>query len=244
MITFTTTNIPGLTKCVRSDGTPVWKLTIQFQADRTMSSHATLEDAIEHYRHEKLRQVFLQWPPFTEAELQAFPALLSRHPALREVLKPVLLAALAAREPAKNLNQPTKPASHQQGLPANQRQKGTGGPVDPDILFAAYARRWFEANQAAWTASTQDINRSLCTKHLNPVFGTQRLRDISATMIEDWLRKQLEQYSLNLCRNMRTVLTSILYAAKVDGLITTNPATDPGCMLPTHATRQRLRTTQ
>ncbi len=241
MITFTTRNIPGLSKTIRSDGTPVWKLMIQFRGRRWMKSHMTLEDAIQYYREEKLRQTFLKWPPFTEAELQVFTDLLNRQPDLRSVLSPILAAALAAYEPTESLSSPGRSASHQRGLPKNQRQKGTGGQVDPDILFHTYARRWFEANRTAWTTSTQDATRSLCTKHLNPVFGGHRLCDITANMVEHWLRDQLKSYSLALCQNMRKALASIFYAAIADGVVSANPVTDPRCMLPTYTTRQRLQ---
>lgn len=240
MITFTTTNIPGLTKLVRSDGSPVWVLTIQFKGRRQTLRHNSLEEAVSRYRLEKLRQAFLQWPPFTAPEQRALLAVQHKYAVLLPVLEPMLQAALAAHEPTGDLLRPIKPASHQQGLPANQGQKGTGSQVESDILFHAYARRWFETSKTGWSQSTQDATRSLCTQHLNPAFGTHRLCDITVERVERWLQEQLKTYSLSLCQNMRKTLASIFYAAKVDGLVTANPVTDPRCMLPTHTTRQRL----
>jgi hypothetical protein len=240
MITFTTASIPGLKKLVRSDRSPVWVLTIEFQGRRQTHRHNSLEEAINRYRLEKLRQAFLQWPPFTAAEHRALLATQHKHAVLIPVLEPMLQAALAAHEATEERPRNLRPACHQNGLPANQDQKGTGGQVESDILFHAYARRWFETSKAGWSQSTQDATRSLCTQHLNPAFGSHRLRDITVEWVERWLQKQLKTYSLSLCQNMRKTLASIFYAAKADGLVTANPVTDPRCMLPTHTTRQRL----
>ncbi|MBS0172431.1 MAG: hypothetical protein JSR64_00160 [Nitrospira sp.] len=244
MITFSTDSIPGLRQIRHSDGTIVWELTIHFRGARQTRRYTTLQGAIDVYREEKLRQAFIHWQPLSSAEHHAFSQLLNRHPSLRSALTPLLKAASAAHGSPQALPHPKKPPANQRGLPANQSQKGIGGPIDPDILFHDYARRWFQANQSTWAPSTQDIVRSVCTTHLNPVFGTTLVRNISSQMIEDWLREQLKKYSLALCQNMRKPLASIFYAAIADGLITANPATDPRCMLPTRATRQRLRTSQ
>ena len=133
----------------------------------------------------------------------------SQHSVLIPVLEPMLQAALATHEATEERPRSLRPACHQRGLPANQNQKETGGQVESDILFHAYARRWFETSKAGWSQSSQDVNRSLCTRHLNPAFGTYRLCDISVELVERWLQKQLKTYSLCLCRNMRTALASI-----------------------------------
>ena len=243
MITNNMQQIPGLVKTLCSDGTPTWRLTIHFQGRRTTRRHESLEAAMAHYRFEKLRQALLQWPPFTAAEQQALVALQHQQAALVPILGPLVEAVLSANGPAITRTRRRQLASHQHGLLANQSQQGTGGTAHRQILFSAYARCWFDVAKQHWSTDSQSITRSLCTKHLIPAFGTYRMCDITVTMVEAWLHQQLTRYSLAQCQNMRKALTSIFYAAVKDGLVPSNPVTNPRCMLPTGATLQRLTQT-
>ncbi len=243
MITRNSSTIPGLTKIVLSDGTARWQLTTYVRGHRHTRRHQSLEEAVHRYQTEQIGQALLEWPPFSDAEQRALLGLRKKVGHLIPLLSPLLQAVGPTHGSALHSSRGRKPPTHQQGLPANQCQTGTGGNVDPHILFHAYARRWFETSKSRWSQDSQDIQRSLCTRHLNPAFGHHQMRNITVEMVATWLTDQLEHYSLVQCRHMRTALASICYAAMADGLITTNPATDPRCMLPTETTRQRLLTT-
>lgn len=223
--------IRGIRKVFLKNGDPRWLLALTHNHDVSYRRFSSLQDAEDYYLKAQVQRALAAFPSLTDDQVQELAAL--QKEALLKPVVDILLNSwtLAQRlKPKRKRRQGT--GAFQSGRPQHQSQKPTGPPPDPEITFADYAYRWFLAARDGWSSDTQEIVRSLCTKHLLPAFGPTPVRDLTSEIIAEWLQGQLNQYSLQHCCHMRTQLVSILYAAVADKLITSNPATGPGCMLP------------
>lgn len=234
--------IPGISHILLKNGESRWLITRK-NKDHVESKRFTSEHDAQQYCCElQVQRALQQFPVPTTNQLRVLRTLRRKDPLLHPVVDLLINSTLNWPTTEPYAQPPKHAPLFQSGLPTRHRQRPTGPPPDANISFADYAHRWFEANQKRWLASSQEGTRCICTKHLIPAFGPIRLRELSSARIAEWLTSQLKSYSLVRCRSMRTQLTSILYAAIADGLLATNPATGPGCMLPIHAT-QYQRTT-
>ncbi|HRB16185.1 MAG TPA: hypothetical protein PK224_10375 [Nitrospira sp.] len=233
--------IRGIRQVFLKNGEPRWILALTHNHDVKCRRFSSLQDAEDYYREVQVQRALAAFPPLTDDQVKELTAL-QKEPLLRPVVDLLINCWMLAPRLKPKLNRRQGALPFQSGRPQHQSQKPTGPPPDPGITFADYAYRWFLATADRWSPASQDIVRSLCTAHLVPAFGPTPVRDLRTEMIAEWLQGQLKQYSLQHCCHMRTQLVSILYAAVADGLIASNPAVGPGCMLPFKALHnQRAR---
>ena len=100
---------------------------------------------------------------------------------------------------------------------------------DREITLDAYADRWLEQIAVSVETNTSASYRQNLAKHIRPVFGPMKLRDLHRGHIKALLaKKRQDGLSKNSVRLVRATLSVMLGDAVDDGVLQVNPATGTG----------------
>lgn len=95
------------------------------------------------------------------------------------------------------------------------------------MTVGEYAETWFRRREADWATSTAYIRRNQWKLHLMPVLAGVRLTAVTRATCQGVIDGLVARaYKPAAIRNIWALLSSILRAAMVDGLIATNPAAE------------------
>lgn len=99
-------------------------------------------------------------------------------------------------------------------------------PTDGQITFATYAtERWLPVIALEVEVSTLAGYRSHLRTHFVPAFGTMRMRDVTAPVVQDWVRSKVRagRLSPHSIRKYHTMLHGLFRQAVVDRVVAANP---------------------
>lgn len=98
------------------------------------------------------------------------------------------------------------------------RQKDAGG-----ITFDALAKRWLESMKPSLKAKSF-LRRENSVNQLRPHIGELTIKQLSATVFEDWAAKRSPDIAASTYNNERETIIGVLNYAHREGLLLDNPA--------------------
>jgi len=106
-----------------------------------------------------------------------------------------------------------------------EARQATRPVVDPDITVKDYAERWLGMLAASAKPRTLTMYRAYLRRHVLPVFGMTKVRQVAKGRVKGFLAEKLrEDFSRSSVELMLGVLRGLLNAAIDDGVILANPA--------------------
>ena len=100
-------------------------------------------------------------------------------------------------------------------------------------MFKPYAEKWFDLyNSRKTKRTTQTGYKSYLRKHLYPAFGDMPMNAITVDMVQGFLNSR-QHMARKSVKNILMVLVMVLDAAKDDGYIRINPASNRRIVIPT-----------
>ncbi len=117
-------------------------------------------------------------------------------------------------------------------------------PTDGERLFGAYADAWIRERLVMGrplTPSTAQGYRALLRRHIKPVFGDTKLRQITPERVRQW-HAETAEFSRDQAAKGYRLLRAILNTAVADGLVGRNPCTIRGAGIEHARERPMLET--
>ena len=100
----------------------------------------------------------------------------------------------------------------------------TGTGVAADRMFGEYAVEWYKVRKEPFVSeSSRNSYRTMLNKHIIPEFGNRNMRAIKSVEIQKFINK-FEGKSKSQITCAMTTMQAIFAAAKLDRLVTVNPA--------------------